>query len=170
MVMSDQSQQPPVSSKPKKRPAPQRGGIPLWLPLAALIIAFIFAAYIAVTISGTLASLISPPQPVLPQDAILQSQGSDSIGDWWVYKSATNGCAVAKIYKDALGECIYSPSSGCGSDGALAIPGANSVAECSGGKTTGAYHVMWRVYVAADFDLNDPTHPVTIFRIYRDIG
>ena len=168
--MSEQAQ-PPVKSKPKARPAPQRGGIPLWLPLVALIVAFVFAAYIAVTISGTLASLISPPQPVLPQDAVLQSQGSDSVGDWWVYRSATNGCAVAKIYKDALGNCIYNPSSGCGTDsGAMAVPGANSVAECSGGKTTGSYHVMWRVYVSAEYNINDPTHPLTTFRIYRDIG
>ena len=158
----------PVSKN--TRPAPARGAMPLWLPLAALIIALIFAAYIAVKISPTLALLISPPQPVLPEDAVLQSQGSDSIGDWWLYQSATNGCLVAKVYQDALGTCIYNPSSGCGSSGALAIPGANQIAECSGSKTTGSYHVTWRVYLTAEYDIKNGNQPLTVFRIYRDIG
>jgi hypothetical protein len=144
----------------------------LWLPLLALIVALLFAAFIALRISPTLSALVSPPEPVLPPGSVLQSKGSDSIGDWWLYQTTTPGCTTAKFYKDALGACIYNPSSGCSSDGggALAVPGANEVAECSGHQSIGQYGLMWRVYITANYDPNSTSGTGTIFRIYRDGG
>lgn len=156
------------STRRKLKPA----GMPLWLPLVALIIALIFAAFIALRIMPTLSALVSPPDPVLPPGSVLQSKGSDSIGDWWLYQSTTLGCTTAKFYEDTLGACIYNPSSGCSPDGsgALAVPGVNEVAECSGHQTIGQYGLMWRVYISANYDPNSANATGTIFRIYRDGG
>lgn len=176
---------PPESPAPDKPPAPgpvtirkkakrklRPAGLPLWLPLIALIIALLFAAFIAIRISPTLSALVSPPEPVLPPGSVLQSTGSDSVGDWWLYRTSTPGCAAAKFYMDALGACIYDPSSGCSSTGGggLAVPGANEIAECSGRQTIGQYGVMWRVYITGSYDPNNPNAAGAIFRIYRDIS
>ena len=174
------STNPSESPAPRLSPQPRKStrrkarvvGVPVWLPLIALIIALLFAAFIAIRISPTLSALVSPPEPVLPPGSVLQSKGSDSIGDWWFYQTSTSGCATAKFYKDALGACIYNPSSGCSSDGggALAVPGANEVAECSGHQSIGQYGLMWRVYITANYDPNQASATGAIFRIYRDGG
>ena len=162
----------PVIVRKKAKRKARVAGVPLWLPLLALILALLFAAFIAIRISPTLSALVSPPEPVLPPGSVLQSQGSDSIGDWWLYQTSTPGCETAKFYMTALGACIYDPSSGCsstGGGGGLAVPGANEVAECSGHQSIGQYGVMWRVYITASYAPNNTSAAGAIFRIYRDI-
>ncbi len=142
----------------------------MWLPLAALIIAVLVAAVIVARIGGTLSALVSPPQPVLPPDAMLQSQGSDTVGNWWLYQTDVAGCKVAKLYKDSLGDCSYSPMSGCNPDGSggpqFDVAGGQEIAECAGRQTVGSYSVMWRVNISVSTDPKTQTQ--TVFRIYRD--
>ena len=161
----------PRISNPARRTS-KPAGVPLWLPLIALMVALAIGVFIAVRILPTLSALVSPPDPVLPPGSVLQSKGSDSLGNWWLYQTTTPGCTTAKFYKDALGACLYNPSSGCTPDGggALAVPGVNEVAECSGHQSIGQYGLMWRVYISANYDPNNASATGAIFRIYRDGG
>lgn len=147
------------------------GGIPLWLPLAALVIALLFALFIASRIGPTLSALVAPPEPVLPPESVLQSHTSNGTEDQWLYNTKTDGCRVAHLYAAAFGACIYDPSSGCsnndstpGTNG-LGLPGVgNEIAECSGTQTIANYHLAWRVYIGTSGGANSQTY----FRVYRE--
>jgi len=160
---------PPTPRQRRSRPAK---GVPMWVPLVALIIAVLFAALVLLRIGGTLSALVARPQPVLPPGAVLQSTGSDSVGDWWIYQTDMPACQVAKFYKDTLGTCVFNPASGCQSDGSTGpqfdVPGGQQIAECSGRQVIGAYSAMWRSYISIVFDPKTPDQSPTLFRIYRD--
>ncbi len=171
-------EQPPEPSKVaqarsarKAREAMQ--GIPLWIPLAALLIALAFAAFVAFRIIPSLSALVSPPDPVLPSDAVLQSHESNGTEDQWLYSSKMAGCAIAHIYAKTWGKCIYAPSSGCtGNDATPSGPsrspagGGSQVGECSGSQTVANLNIQWRVYISEMSSTDQPT----IFRIYREIN
>ncbi len=161
--MTDTSQIPPA---PVVTPADE-GGVPVWLPLAAMLIALLFAAFIATRICPTLSALVSPPEPVLPPGAVLQSHESKGTEDSWLYKTTLGGCEVAQFYEKAFGVCIYDPSAGCGS-AKNAMPGVvpNQIAECSGNQAIAQYHIAWRAYITSQNDASGET----IFRVYREVG
>lgn len=157
--MTDNTQQ---AAKPQSE-----AGVPLWLPLLAMLIALLFAAFIATRICPTLSALVSPPEPVLPAGAVLQSHESKGTEDSWLYKTTLRGCEVAKFYETAFGACIYDPSSGCtdGSSG-TADNVASQIAECSGRQAISQYHIAWRVYVSSTGEAGGGT----TFRVYREVG
>ncbi len=159
---------PPKASPLKPTRAKPQVGVPLWLPLAALLIALAFAVFIAVRIGPTLSALISPPDPVLPTDSVLQSHDSKSTEDNWFYKTKTSGCDVAFLYQKAFGQCIFDPASGCsGPTNEQPVPGLPyQIAECSGRQSIAQYGIAWRVFITANGDADGQT----LFRVYREVN
>src|SRR4051794_2527483 len=90
-------------------------GLPLWIPLLGLGAALLFAIFVAARIIPTLAALVLPPDPPLPNVAATQvSHESKGVGlDEWVYATEATGCDVAKYYLTRIGNCSYDPDSGC---------------------------------------------------------
>lgn len=154
-----------------KQAALEKTWLPLWLPLAAALIALVFAALIIIKVGPSLSAMISPPEPVLPANSVLESHELNGTEDQWLYHTTTNGCNVAHVYARAFGACIYDPSSGCTSkdmpEGTPAVVPAMSseVAECSGFQNIATYRIAWRVYIGSG-----TTGRPVIFRIYREVN
>ena len=149
-------------------------GVPGWIVLAAVVIALGVSIFVVTQIGGTLSAMVSPPQPVLPPQAVLQSQGTDHVGDYWIYATKTSGCLTAKFYQDLYGHCSFSPASGCRPDGSqqntYAIPGAMTIAQCNASQSIGQYHVNWQINVSVNNDSQTLESTGTFFRISRDLG
>jgi hypothetical protein len=153
----------PDASKAKKRP--DQGGVPLWLPLVVSIMAVAVAVLIAVRICPTLSALVTPPDPVLPADAVLQSRESKGTEDSWLYTTRVNGCEVARFYEKSFGACVYDPNSGCASGQPNRIPGASApIAQCGGLQSIAQYRIKWSAVISAD------SSDKTVFRVYREVN
>lgn len=158
---------PAAPSRPKPRPKDNgEGGVPVWLPLFAAIIAVAFAVFIATRVFPTLSALISPPEPVLPAGAVLKSQESKGNEVQYLYESALPGCQVAKFFEQAYGACDYDPSSGCNGDTPPRLPNmVSSVARCGGKQSIAQFNVQWYVVIAASADGRS-----SVFRVYREVN
>ncbi len=154
---------PPSAPQPTIRR--DDGGVPLWLPLLASVIALGVAVLVAVRICPTLSALVSPPDPVLPADAVLQSRESKGTEDSWLYSTHVNSCEVARFYEKAFGACVYDPSSGCESGKPIRIPGqSNHIAQCGGSQSIAQYHIQWNVVISVE------SNDQTLFRVYREVN
>jgi hypothetical protein len=155
---------PPVSSKADE------GGVPLWLPLVAGVIALAFAVFVAARIGPTLSALVTPPDPVLPANSVLKLKESVGTRDEWVYEAPLSACEVVKIYETAFkpfegGGCVFSPTAGCRSGGMGGGGPRSAVARCGGKQTISNFNIQWSVVIAVG-----DTSQKTSFRIYREVN
>jgi hypothetical protein len=90
--------------------------VPVWVALAAMVLAIIVAGIIISSIAEPLLNLVAPNEPEipLPAGAHLDEELDDpGYGTkQWLYSSHQTGCQVALFFDDIEGvECIYSPNS-----------------------------------------------------------
>jgi len=168
------SNEPVVEShEPQDTESEERGrGVPLWMPLLGLVIAFAFAIFIGVRIIPTLSALVAPPDPPRPPaPATLMLHENKGAGlDEFLYGTEMSGCEVARYYEKLLGDCTYDPDSRCGvpGSGPIVSPGAiGNIGRCEGKQTIGAYRVSWIVYIATNYQDNGPK---TRYRVIREVG
>ena len=160
----------PAAEQPKAtRNKPE--GLPLWMPLLGLVIAFLFALFVGARICPTLSAVVQPPDPPLPPGdsrlVLHESKGAGS--DEWLYATTVSGCVVAKYYETHLGECTFDPDASCsvGTSQRQPVPGSSShVAQCYGKQSVGAYQVLWTVYISTNYPEKETTH----FRVFREAG
>jgi hypothetical protein len=160
----------PAAEKPKATHY-KAEGLPLWMPLLGLVIAFLFALFVGARICPTLSAVVQPPDPPLPpgDSRLLLHESKGAGSDEWLYATTVSGCVVAKYYETRLGECTYDPDASCsaGSSGQQPIPGSSSyVAQCHGKQAVGAYQVLWTVYISTNYPEKETTH----FRVFREAG
>jgi hypothetical protein len=96
---------------PAKKP---RIVVPIWVALAAMVLAIIVAGIIISSIAEPLLNLVSPNDPdiPIPSGAHLDEELDDpGYGTkQWLYSSQQTGCQVALFFDEIEGvECIYSP-------------------------------------------------------------
>ena len=53
----------PIATKKKAQEKGQERGLPLWMPMLGLVLAFLFAVFIGARICPTLYSIVLPPDP-----------------------------------------------------------------------------------------------------------
>jgi hypothetical protein len=157
---------PSVQSKQSR----QSEGLPMWMPLLGLLIAFAFALFVGARICPTLSGIVLPPSPPLPSGGatLLKHEGKGVGLDEWLYGTDQTGCAVAQYYERRFGACIYDPDASCQRGGAAPLqPGVGMhVAQCTGSDTFGAYQVTWTVYISSGYAEQGKTH----FRVFREVG
>lgn len=153
----------PVPAAPMPSAPADQGGVPLWLPLLALLIAFAFAALVATRVLASLSGLVSPPEPVLPAAAVLKSTESKDTLTTWLYETKTPACTVAELYEKQFGKCNYAPTSGCGGGGTTPDM-ALHIANCAGEQKIGQYRVFWEANISTD------GAGLTVFRLDRTLG
>jgi hypothetical protein len=146
-------------------------GLPVWIPLLALVAAFVVAMLVAIRICPTLTALVIPPDPPLPPVATtLKLHETKVVGvDEWVYSTDAEGCEVAQFYVARVGNCVYDPDSGC--NGPSRAPGGNPISplhvvRCQGNQSFGLYRVDWTVYVTTGI----PEGGRTSLRVIRTVA
>jgi hypothetical protein len=147
-------------------------GLPAWVPLIGLFIAFGMALFIGARICPVLSALVIPPNPRLPTGMINQvehiQKGSGL--DEFVYSIDQTGCEIAAFYEDWLHDCVYDPDISCGSKGSehrFITPNQSyHVATCTGSQSIGVFSMNWTVYVASGYS----NGPKTFFRVVREVG
>jgi hypothetical protein len=172
--LSPEPEAPPVAVAPQANAAKSdvRGaGVPLWMPLVGLLVAFIFAIVVGVQICPTLSAIVLPPDPPLPPGgaSMLKHEAKGTGHDEWIYGTNATGCEVARYYETLLGACTYDPDSGCGSGQSRPAPNTGSaqhIAQCYGNLSVGAQVFSWTVYVSTGFADGNRTH----FRTIRVVG
>lgn len=100
-----------VSSEASPKP---RLVIPIWVALAAMVLAVVVAGIIISSIAKPLLNLISPEEPdiPLPPGAHLEKVDEESgyATTEWLYGSTMPGCEVALFFDRHEGvDCIYTP-------------------------------------------------------------
>jgi len=149
---------------------PARDGLPLWIPLAGLLVAMIFAVFVGVRIFPVLAALLFPPEPPLPPGDVrlIGTPENKGVGrDEWLFGTNGNACELMRYYQDRLGGCEEDPSISCatasgqGPDVVAAVP----VAVCQAVQEIGTYRVSWTIRIATNYK----DGPVTQFRITREV-
>ncbi len=150
----------------------QSQGLPLWMPLAGLVVAFAFAVFVGIRVCPTLSGVVLPPSAPVPATGtvtmLLHEQKGTGL-DEWLYGSDQRGCEVARFYQERLKDCTYDPDSNCGSPAGTQPlqPGTGQlVVQCSGTDTFGAYKVLWTVYVSTGYAQGGQTH----FRVIREVA
>lgn len=169
--MSDAPPAVPEKSGSATRRRRKAVGLPLWMPLLGLLIAFVFAVVAGIMICPTLSALALPPDPPLPpaiKTTLAKQENKGSGLDEYLYTTDSPGCDVARFYDDRLGDCSYDPDSGCKVPSHLPLdPGYSyQVAVCRGSQPIGVYHVFWTVYIGTNYKPG----PFTQFRVIREIG
>ncbi len=153
--MTDQVKQPVQGDE---------GGVPLWLPLLAGVIALGFAVFIAIRICPTLSAIVAPPDPVLPPDSVLQSRESKGTEDNWLYYTTTPACKVAEFYAKAWGgQCVYDPGSGCTNTAPRLSGQSTTIARCEGRQKISQFDIYWWTTISAGIDEKN----TTAFKVYR---
>ncbi|MBX3063830.1 MAG: hypothetical protein KF726_12690 [Anaerolineae bacterium] len=145
-------------------------GLPIWMPLAGMVVAFAFLVYAGTQIFPTLLGLVFPPEPPVPPDnATMISHNQIGPGaDEWQYSSALTGCEIAKYVQDRVGGCIYDPSSQCTPDTMMPGPTegtAYPVAKCVAIQGSGVASYRWLIQITTG---HTPTDAKTRMRIYRE--
>jgi hypothetical protein len=156
--------QPPPQTPP---PAIDEGGVPLWLPLLISLLAIGIAAFVATRICPTLSAIVSPPDPILPAGAVLESRESKGTEDQWLYTTKVDACEVAKLYQDAWGACVFDPSAGCnGTAPRLPIDQPFTIARCAGKQQIAQFNIQWSGVITRNGDGQGTTY----FRVYREVN
>lgn len=100
-----------ASSNTSQKP---RVVVPVWVALAAMVLAVIVAGMIISSIAEPLLNLISPEEPDIPLPPGTHLEKKDDEGNYatteWLYGSKLSGCEVAAFFDEHDGvECIYTP-------------------------------------------------------------
>ena len=154
------------------KPANDRKGVPMWMPLVGLMAAFLAALLVGATVCPTLSAIVLPPGPKLPSGTITQvSKDPMTKGDdEWLYSTNEDGCAVALFYQDWLKDCSYAPNVTCKNGAPVTIIGETGesyhVVTCQGKQAIGSYTFAWTVYIDSGY----PTGDKTIFRLVREVS
>lgn len=158
--------------EPPPSPGDKARGLPLWIPLLGLLVAFLIALFVGVQIVPTLSAVIAPPNPPLPttgtMTVLLREQKGAGL-DEFLYGTDQKGCDVARFYESRLGDCTYDPDSACQTPGGTRPiqPGLGQlVAQCTGTDSIGAYRLRWTVYISTGYTQGGQTH----FRVVREVG
>lgn len=146
----------------------RQSGLPLWMPLLGLLIAFIFAVIVGIRICPTLTALVYPPELSLPAgDIVVLKQESKGNGqDEKLYGTKLDGCRIAQYYKGILRDCFYDINNPCGGNGVSSGSSSYPVATCRGPQATGDYRVYWTVIIDSGYP--DKQYP-TKFRVIREV-
>jgi hypothetical protein len=160
-----------VPQAPAAKPADRGAGLPIWVPLAGLFAAFVFAIVVGVQICPTLSAIVLPPDPPMPPGggSLLLHEAKGTGLDEWNYGTNAPGCEVARYYETRLGACTYDPDAGCGGQSRPPAPSTGSaqhIAQCYGNQSVGAHVLSWTVYISTGFADGNRTH----FRVIREVG
>jgi hypothetical protein len=161
---------------PEARSAPQaRKGVPLWMPLLAMLAAFALAVFVGTRIGPTLSGLLFPPNPPLPPMAsemkLLETPQSSSPGyDEWLYSAKGDVCKMVDWYKIQVGGCEYDMDATCWEPNFGFTPRDGSsftVATCQGRQNIGiGYRAVWTIRIGAGYDVEGNVR----LRISREVG
>ena len=152
--------------------ADSKKGLPLWVPLLGLLIAFGGALFIGARICPVLSAIILPPDPRLPAGTVKQlDHAKKGIGlDEFLYGTNLTGCQVALFYQDWLHDCTFDPDVSCGKGtqerSFVAPKEGYHVATCTGTQPIGIFNLKWTAYVSSGY----PTGDKTVFRLVREVG
>jgi hypothetical protein len=154
-----------------RRRQKKQEGLPLWMPILGLTLAFIVAIFAGTQICPVLSALVLPPDPRLPPGTVRQTDHvQKGMGlDEWVYATNLSGCNVALFYQDWLKNCTYDPDVSCTKgkeNDRVAKQGDYHVVQCVGQQAVGAFHLNWTAYVATGY----PGNEKTIFRLVREVS
>jgi hypothetical protein len=152
-----------------------RGGLPAWIPLLALLAAFVAAVAVGSQVVPLLSGLIFPPEPPLPTrntNAIREIRPRESAGpghDDWLYGTEMRPCDVQTYYENKLGSCQVDMENFCHIDpnwGMSPRDGSSfGIAVCTGTESIGSnYRVLWTVRIGAGYTSDGNTH----IRIVRE--
>ncbi len=142
--------------------------IPIWVALAALLLALLCGVVVFMTIAEPLAELVlgrDPDIPV-PDGAVLEQEveGQGSASKEWLYRIDDLGCEVARYYVDQGADCVFTPYS-CNLERQEPPEGVNfeihEIAECTKTVDRLIAGYTWRVHITS---YSSGTH--TRFRIY----
>jgi len=109
--------------------SPAREGLPLWIPLAGLLVAMIVAVIVGVRVFPVLAALLFPPEPPLPpvDVRLIGTPENKGVGrDEWLFGTNGNACELMRYYQDRLGGCEEDPSISCATTSGHAKPSKRS--------------------------------------------
>jgi len=166
------SEQPTPRSRRKREQ-----GVPMWMPLLALLLVLILAILLGARIFPTLSALILPAQPRLPVGKMteLQRESKGTGLDEWLYGTDLPGCAVAEFYKKLLTTCVYDPSVVCreGQEKVTTVETGEpyTVAQCNGVLAVGEHREQWTVYIATNYIKRGNTPDKnTVFRLIREVA
>lgn len=149
-----------------------RRGLPVWIPLVALIVMFVFAVFVGSLICPVLSALVFPPEPPLPpgEVQVLEPQQSQGVGrDEWLFSTNQSACSVLRYYQDRIGGCNLDPEVPCsaGDEGVRPRDGASyPVGVCQGIQSIGALRLVWTIRIGGGYE---PPH-TTRFRITREVA
>ncbi len=149
-----------------------RRGVPVWMPLAGLLAAFLVALLVGASICPTLSALVIPPGPKLPSGTITEKlHESKAAGeDEWLYSTNLEGCTVAQFYVDWLKDCTFAPNISCKNGATKSVIGeagqSYHVATCTGKQSVGNYSLAWTVYIDSGYSTGDKT----VFRLIREVS
>ncbi len=104
----------PDDAAPSETPKKPRVVIPVWVALAAMVLAVVVAGVIISSIAEPLLNLISPEKPDIPLPPGTHLEKKDEESNYatteWLYGSKLPGCEVAAFFDQHEGvECIYTP-------------------------------------------------------------
>lgn len=131
-----------------------------WLWMLALGLGasgLVCAAAVVLPAAVMLAAIVFPPDPPVPQGAVLVSHTSAAHGvDTWHYRINRSPCDTVAFFEERGGTCIVRAGWCTGGDpGLLEL----SVAHCSGDVTFSSFTQRWlaRISVGAAGDVTDLT-------------
>ncbi|HVO43523.1 MAG TPA: hypothetical protein VMT34_12910 [Aggregatilineales bacterium] len=146
-----------------------RRGVPLWQPIAALLLALVCAIAIGVRVLPTLAPLVFPPAAPLPAgvtDTPILHENKGWGLDEFVYATNQDACTVVTYYQNRIGGCNFDAGSNCKGAGMDQSGREHNVGRCIGEDTIGTYQVTWTAYVATGYTTDGQTR----IRIVREIS
>lgn len=152
-------------------------GLPIWMPLAALVFALGLAIFAGIRIAPTVLGLVLPPSPPLPLDqmTLIEQKSLSAASYEWSYSTALSGCEVARYVDERLGKegqketpCFYEVTSGCSTT--LNSPGPEGamnyrVAQCYAVEGTGQSRVRWSLLITSGY--SNPAAQTRV-RVFRD--
>jgi hypothetical protein len=151
----------------------ERRGVPLWMPIVGLTIAFLLALFVASQVFPILSALVFPPELATPPgnvriiEKVNKGQGLDET----LYAIDAPACGVVRYYQDLIGGCNYDISAPCTGSAEIsgvpqsALPIAQCVARQSFG-SAGDFGVLWRIFISTGTTQEEQTY----FRVIREIG
>ncbi len=144
-----------------------RRGVPLWLVLLAMLLVLALALLILSRVAGPLHALLFPLDvPVPPAAQVVEHQKPGRGPEYWVYRTAQSGQAVAAFYEGEGATCRYSPVPDYVTDPSLGRGGPYSVAQCWGSQRVAGLGVSWEVQIHTGYTEDEGP---TLFRltVYR---
>jgi hypothetical protein len=176
--MTDVSQAPQaeVGETVAATQAPSQRGLPVWMPLAALVFAIGLAIFAGIRIAPTVLGLVLPPSPPLPLDqmTLIEEKRLSAASYEWSYSTPLSGCEVARYVDERMSRegqtetpCFYEVTSGCSTT--LNSPGPEGavnyrVAQCYGVQGSGQSRVRWSLIITSGYSTPAAQTRVRVFR------